>query len=88
MLLRLHAERLGKLIKSQEKIGEFGLFEARAETSVGVKEGKLLALRAKSLTSSSLFCQLQFSPHTSSPTATIRQLQSVAAGSSLEFTIK
>lgn len=28
----------------------------------------------------SLFCQLRFSTHTSSPTATIRQLQSVAAG--------
>lgn len=35
----------------------------------------------------SLFCQLQFSTHALSPTATIRQLQSVAAGTGLEFTV-
>lgn len=88
-------ERLGEIIKSQEENSLDGKDRwdwvwsllKRGQKYPSGSRRELARLACQVSHKFSLFCQLQFSTHTFSPTATIRQLQSVAAGSSLEFTI-
>lgn len=85
-------ETPGEIIKTNKEdlLGntgeiECGLFEVRGETSVGVKGGKVCSPSVPSCSQVLFVLSASVSALPSSPIATIRQLQSVAAGNKLEF---